>query len=183
MKKILQNIAEVKTGIFVRTEAEGDVVYLQARDFDDTGKLVSRPQPGLKMNAAVKRHLLKKGDVLVAAKGTKIFASAFEGGFPAVTSTTFLVLRPNQFILSAYLAWLLNSRSIQSRLKRAAMGTSLISISKSALAKLELDIPRIEKQKKVLEILELHKKEQDLRKRIAGLRQKMVEQALVESTL
>ena len=90
MKKILKDIATIQTGIFGKTESKGDIVYLQAKHFSETGQLHTILHPDLKADNITDKHLLRTGDVLFAAKGTKNFAAVFENhNEPAVASTSF----------------------------------------------------------------------------------------------
>lgn len=179
MNTNLTQIADIKTGIFAKTELTGEVVYLQAKHFDEFGELSSVLQADLETANLTDKHLLRNGDVLFAAKGTKNFASVFRGEFLAVASTTFFVIRVREsLILPDYLAWILNSSATQSLLKRHAIGSAMVSISKAVLEELEISIPPIEKQKQILEISRLSKAERDLRLKIAELRQRQIQQQI-----
>ncbi len=113
---------------------------MQARYFDENGNLSSSLQADLKMTSQTTKHLLKSGDVLFAAKGTKNFAAVFgENHPPSVASTTFFVLTiRNPDVLPEYLAWVLNNQATQSFLKRNAIGSSMVSISKEVLSDLQI---------------------------------------------
>ena len=180
MKTILKHIANIQTGIFARTTAKGDVVYLQARHFDDYGAISSTLHPDLKMENITDKHLLRDGDVLFAAKGAKNFATAYEShNQPAVASTTFFVIRLHDTgMMPHYLAWLLNNPVSQSFLKRNALGSSIASISKTVLEELEITVPSLHIQECILEITRLGKKENALLLKIAGLRQMQIQQQI-----
>lgn len=183
MKTTLDNIAEIKTGLFAKPESKGQVVYLQARDFDENGKLLSELFPGLKNDESVKNHLLQPGDVLFAAKGTKNFATVYEiHNQTCVASTSFFVIRIKETkLLPDYLAWSLNHPDIQSHLKMKAKGTSIPSITKSVLEKVELSIPPVETQHLILEIIKLKEKEKTLKKRIDILKDQKVQQIIMKA--
>src|SRR5690606_17499945 len=126
----------------------GELVYLQAKHFDENGQVYSTLHPDLMAKDISEKHLLKGGDVLFAAKGTKNFAAVYENhNAPAVASTSFFVLRlTEKKILPEYLAWFLNSHFTQTLLKAQAIGTSIPSISKQVLGDMEIAVPRIETQ-------------------------------------
>ena len=71
----LNQIASIQTGAFAETVSKGEVVYLKAKHFDENGKLNTILHPDLNINNITEKHLLKPGDVLFAAKGTKNFAA------------------------------------------------------------------------------------------------------------
>ncbi len=139
--------------------------------------------PDLPKKGIAEKHLLKDGDVLFAAKGTKNFAVVFEHhNEPAVASTSFFVLRPSdKNVLPAYLAWYLNSHPIQTLLKGRAIGSSIPSISKQVLEDLEIQVPGIETQKAILQITKLRNMEKALKQQIETLREKQIQQQIISA--
>lgn len=182
VRQKLSQLANVRTGVFGKPGSAGDAVYLQAKHFNDLGEMVSAPPADLKIAGPVKRHLLNADDILFAAKGSKNFAAVYHGYFPAVASTTFFVLRlRDQSVLPEYLSWFLNSQATQALLKRQAIGSAMVSISKTVLEDLELSVPSIERQKQILAIARLSKTEHDLRLRIAELRQNQIQHQITNA--
>ena len=183
MKRNLSSVVEIKTGIFAKPILKGEAFYLQAKNFDESGKIVKPLFPDLAIDRLTQKHLLKVGDVLFAAKGSKNFAICFdEENMQAVASTTFFVLRiQSKLVLPEYLAWVLNNSLTQNFLKRNAIGTSMVSISKTVLEEMEISIPTLEKQKNILEISRLAKQENELRLKIAELRQIQIQQEIINA--
>lgn len=182
MKTTLKHIASIQTGVFTKPTAEGEVVYLQAKYFDEAGQLCSSLHPDLMADSISENHLLKQGDILFAAKGTKNFAAIFDLDLPAVASTSFFVIRLNaentNQILPEFLVWLINQPTTQNLLKGQAMGSSIVSISKGVLEELEISIPIIQKQRLILTISKLRNKEVKLRQQIELLRDKQIQKQL-----
>jgi restriction endonuclease S subunit len=175
----LGDLAMIRTGVFAKPKPGGQVVYLQAKHFDEEGVITDEVRPELKIDESIGKHLLKPGDVLFAAKGLKNFAYVFRGSFPAVASTTFFVstlIQPG--ILSDYIVWFLNNPDTLKLIKRQAIGSDIVSISKSVLEKLEVPVASVDDQKRILEIAQLGKREKDLRHEIAELRQLQVQQQI-----
>lgn len=186
MKETLQHIANIKTGIFAKPVSMGEIVYLQGKHFDESGKLHSVLHPDLKEDNITEKHLLKHGDVLFAAKGTKNFATWYESkNQPAVASTSFFVIRIlekfRDKILPEYLVWIINHPNSQKFLKGKAIGTSIVSISKSALEELEISIPEVKIQKSILSITGLRNKEINLKQQIESLRDKQIQNQLLSA--
>lgn len=184
MKILLKHIASIQTGVFAQSVKEGEIVYLKANHFDENGQLSSVLHPDLRANDVTNKHLLKPGDVLFSAKGTKNFAAWYESkNQPAVASTSFFVIRLDDSfkdkILPGFLVWLINHPTSQKFLKERARGTSIVSISKSALEELEISIPDIQTQKLILEITQLRNKEKLLKNKIEDLREKQIQQQLL----
>lgn len=183
MKTLVKEITNIQTGLFAKPAGIGELVYLQAKHFDEYGQLHSVLHPDLPAEGISEKHLLKDGDVLFAAKGTKNFATVFENhNEPSVASTSFFVIRPtDNKVLPQYLAWFLNNHTTQTLLKGQAIGTSIPSISKQVLENLEITVPDIEKQNAILQVAKLRNKEKALKQKIEVLRDKCLNQQLFQA--
>ena len=186
MKTTLRHIAKIQTGIYAQTVSSGSVVYLKAKHFDESGNFYSTVIPDLPLNSQTEKHLLNDGDIIFAAKGSKNFAAKYEGkNGMCVASSTFLVIRlSDKFrskILAEYLVWYINHPRIQEWLKAKARGSSIVSISKTDLQELEILIPSIEKQKQILVIDSLQRREQELINNIQFLKEKFIQHRLISA--
>ena len=182
MIALIKDITNIQTGLFAKPSGIGELVYLQSKHFDEYGQLHSFLYPELLTDGVSEKHLLKDGDVLFAAKGTKNFATVFENhNEPSVASTSFFVMRTtDKKVLPQYLAWFLNNHTTQTLLKGQAIGTSIPSISKHVLENLEITVPNIEIQKAILEITKLRNKEKSLKQKIEVLRDKYLNQQILK---
>ena len=126
MKTLAKDITNIQTGLFAKPAGIGELVYLQSKHFDENGQLHSVLHPDLLAEGIAEKHLLKDGDVLFAAKGTKNFAAVFENhNEPSVASTSFFVIRlSDNKVLPQFLAWFLNNHSTQTLLKGQAIGSA-----------------------------------------------------------
>lgn len=186
MKTTLEHIATIQTGIFAKSVSKGEVAYLQVKHFDENGLINTTLHPDLKADNLTEKHLLRHGDVLFAAKGTKNFAVWYEGkNKPAVASTSFFVIRlADSFrnkVLPEFLVWIINLPVSQKFLKGKAIGTSIVSISKSVLEELEISIPDLHTQKAILKISQLHNTEKSLKQQIETLREKQIQQQIINA--
>lgn len=183
MKTLIKDITNIQTGLFAKPAGIGELVYLQSKHFDEYGQLHSVLHPDLVAEGISEKHLLKDGDVLFAAKGTKNFAAVFENhNEPSVASTSFFVIRPaDKKVLPQYLAWFLNNHTTQTLLKGQAIGTSIPSIRKNVLEDLEISIPSIEKQRTVIQVAALVRKENEIRMNILQQRKQLIEQQILEA--
>lgn len=183
MKTLLKDITNIQTGLFAKSSGFGELVYLQSKHFDEWGQLHAVLHPDMPAEGIPEKHLLKNGDVLFSAKGTKNFAAVFENhNEPAVASTSFFVIRPtDKKVLPQFLAWFLNNRTTQTLLKGQAIGTSIPSISKQVLENLEITVPDIEIQKAILQITMLRNMEKSLKQEIETLREKQIQQQIINS--
>ncbi|NQT78292.1 MAG: restriction endonuclease subunit S [Bacteroidetes bacterium] len=182
MKAALGHIANIQTGVFAKPVARGEIVYLQAKHFNERGQLTGLLHPDLNASQITEKHLLRQGDILFAAKGTKNFTALYEGNnMPAVASTSFFVIRLQEMnVLPEYLTWFLNHPNTQRLLKGKARGTSIVSISKSVLAELEIPVPEIQLQELILKIHHLRNKEKELKQQIETLREKQIQQQIIK---
>lgn len=183
MKTALLNIATIQSGIYVTTEFSGEIVYLQANNFNEDGQLSTTLVPNLFLTNQTQRHLLQPGDILFAAKGTKNFAAVYEEhNGPCVASSTFLVIRLKEDlkdkVMPDFIAWFINHPSTQKWLKANAIGSALPSISKSVLSELEISIPAIAKQKSILKIDALRLREKQLQNQLINLKDIYVQHLL-----
>ena len=184
MRTTLKHIVNIQTGIFVQTGSEGEIVYLQARHFNEQGQLHSVLHPDVKKGDVNERHILRPGDILFAAKGAKNFATCYESNnVPAVASTSFFVIRLKddlrETIIPGYLVWYINQPVSQKFLKGNAIGTSMASISKSVLEELEVSIPDLKTQETILNIAQLRNREKQLRARLDILKEQQLQQILI----
>jgi hypothetical protein len=172
----LNLISNVITGVFAHPIPFGDIIYLQAKHFDEQGNLISELHPDLQLTKSVERHLLQADDILFAAKGVRNFATLYKPDWKScIASTSFFVIRlqdhAQNILLPAYLQWFLNYTPTMRFLKSKAIGTSLPSISKAVLAELDIIIPDIKTQETILKLAALRQEEARLSQQIQMLRQ------------
>ena len=183
MKNRLGDITNITSGIYSQFGQLGNALYLQANFFDESGELKKNIRPNLVLNKQTEKHLLRDGDILFAAKGTKNFAVSIKNKMGAcVASSTFLVLKIRddfqKKIIPEFLVWFLNHPNNQTYLKSKAIGTGLLSISKKALADAEIILPGLSTQQNIVIIDDLRKREKQLKGKIEVLREKQIQQLL-----
>ncbi len=183
MRVKLKDICEISTGVYVKTERVGDIYYLQARDFNSYNQLKNDLKPEVLGYNINKKHYLKSGDVIVAAKGVNHFAYTYNQEVsPAVASSMFIVLR--QFnkdkVDSGFVTWYINHPKTQRYLDRSSKGSGIPSINKSNIGDLEISIPAIEKQKLILSINNLKIKESQLQAKITVLKNEVLNEQLIK---
>lgn len=170
----------MQTGVFAKPVTKGDTAYLQPKYFDELGKLTTELAADLNAIEISKKHLLKQGDILFAAKGSKNFATLVDlMELSAVASTSFFVIRIfDQNVLPEYLSWYLNHPKTLKYLKSKAKGTSIASISKAVLSELELPLPSVVNQNLIVKIEKLRSTEKQLKSKIDSLRATQIQQQI-----
>lgn len=183
MKTFLHHIANIQTGLYSHPVSHGKVIYLQLKHFKENGEFMDGIIPELPLNGQIEKHLLSDGDIVFSAKGSNNFAALIKFNNPCVASSTFLVIRlKDEYrtkILPEYLVWFMNNLKTQEWIKAKARGSSIQSVSKTDLLDLEITIPPIEKQKKILIVDSLHKKEQGILKKIQSLKEQYIQYNLI----
>jgi hypothetical protein len=165
----------------------GDIRYLQVKNFDISQGTFSLPKPSIEFNYKTVKHLLLKNDILFAAKGTSNFCTQFQGEKEtgmAIASSSFLVIRAIDLnmIYPDYLCWVLNREDTLTFFRTKAAGSAMPSISKALVEAYEITIPPLEIQKKVVELSRLQQQEQRLWNQITGLRNQITQQQLINIT-
>ena len=56
MRVKIENIADIQSGLYLKTEPNGDVIYLQIKDFDLNGRLIFSPEPLIKDNGKLSNN-------------------------------------------------------------------------------------------------------------------------------
>ncbi|RYE59445.1 MAG: restriction endonuclease subunit S [Sphingobacteriales bacterium] len=156
----LKNLADVRFGYYVQPEAKGDVQYIQARQFDGLGNMVSLSESSIDKDKKSEEHLLSEGDILFAGKGYRNFAWCYHRNYgPAIASSIFFVIRPDQnIVLPEYLTILFNRQKSQAYFAKLGAGTSINSIRKNELGEFKVPLLPMEQQHKVIALNKLHSK-------------------------
>ena len=184
---LLGKACSIFSGYTARTgldaAALGGVLAIQLRDLPPCGTLDVSRLTRVQLGDVQDRHLVHAGDVLFRSRGDRNTAAAVgrdlrEG---AVAVLPLMILRPRSDIVSAeYLAWAINHPTTQRFFDSVARGTKLRMVSRASLEHLELDIPDIETQRKIVAIAALADREQALSLQAAGLRKELTSKILGE---
>lgn len=161
----LSQIASITSGINERRNPQGSIYYLSASDFVAPHTLDPLLEPSIMPSSKLERHFLSKGDVIILSKGHHGFVAHSYQAIkqPAVASSIFMVLRNiNPKVLPAYVAWYINLKSTQNELINFSRGSALPAINKSILSELNIQVPDLETQKKIVELDRLKKSETNI---------------------
>jgi len=179
----IQDITIVLSGVYLKEIPMGEVNYLQIKDFDRGGEIITPLVASLELNTRTEKHILSEGDLLFAAKGLFNFCALYSKNTgKSVASSSFLVIKikDTNEILPEYLCWLLNRDKTLSNLKNQAVGSTMLSITKSQIEEYEIPVPPIDVQRKIIAIAGLQKQEQALYKKIADLQKQLIDKQLIE---
>ncbi|UKM65472.1 restriction endonuclease subunit S [Flavobacteriaceae bacterium GSB9] len=172
MIKRIYEIADIQFGLYKKAKSKGKQKYLLSSHFDDNFQPSDFDDSYVDIADDMSKFLLGPNDVILAGKGNRIFAWAYDPSFgPTVPSSLFFIIRTNpKEILGQYLAEYLNSDSVQYRLMNIGAGASITSIPKKELEQIEVVIPSIKQQNDISKLTDLMQKELELSEKLIELK-------------
>lgn len=180
MRKPLNKLADIRVGYSFRTKIEndplGDIRVLQISDIRNADELDPDTLPLVQWTVANKPPLLRRGDVVMPARGDHYDALVIESDEPMVASGQLFVIEPRQSgVRSDYLCWFLNQPEARNYMLKNRAGSSIPSLSRPVLGDLPVTVPSLETQQKILDLAQLWQQEQSLSQQLLANRQKMLE--------
>lgn len=188
IKKTIGTCAEIRSGYPFRGPVEpvssGGVLVAQMKDIDPLG--------GLRWETLVRTELpgrkapdwLQVGDILFVPRGNRFFAASIDAPpEPAVCGSHLihLRLRAGVGVLPAFLAWQVNQPPLQRQLRAAAEGSSQLSIRIAEIEALQIAIPPLALQIRIVALAEAVLRERQVLMRLIQNRER--ELASLASTL
>lgn len=184
MNTKLKNISTILSGIYQKEVPDGNLLYLQVKDFTAFHLSKGELSPSLLNDARMSKHLLQDEDLLFASKGTSNFCAIYKKEMgDAVASTSFFVLRlTDKNILAEYLCWYINTPQVLKTLQAQAVGSFIPSISKEALMELDINVPDMERQRTIIQCAKLQEQAFSLEKQIIEKKKQLYLQLLFNAT-
>jgi hypothetical protein len=183
----LADVCIIHTGYTARGRLEpmaaGGVLAIQLRDISSEGYIDPERLTRVQLEDLADRYFVRAGDVVFRSRGDRNTASALDERLqePALAVLPLMVLRPNlKLVTPEYLAWAINQPPAQRHFDAAARGTNIRMIPRSSLDNLELDVPDIETQEKIVAVDALAERERLLSQLAAETRRQMISLILVE---
>ena len=133
---------------------DGDVRVVQLRDVSSDGIVNWDHTVKTKIGGWKEPDWLKTGDVLFMYRGTRTLAvHIYDVPFNAVCSPNFYLIRViADSLLPEFLAWQLNQTPAQSYFRQHAEGSAQLHIRRAELEALQLTVPSMAEQRKVVEL-------------------------------
>lgn len=172
------DISVIQFGIHSKTVERGRVPYLQVSNVEE-GKI---NEDVIYATTSTTDSALKVNDLLLAAKGGKTKAAIVPEQFSGsvASSSLFIIrLKNKNEVLPGYLHWYLNLPRTQWTLKKESTGTKIPALSIKHLRKLKIEIPPLNTQKKIIELKELQKNEEEILKEL-GIKRKILIEAVTK---
>jgi len=162
--KKLGELADVNFGLYKKKKLSGNVKYFTSSHFDENLNPSLFADSYIDIDEKEQRFLLQENDVIIAGKGHRLFAWAYDKKYgDVVPSSLFYILRPHKTHMRGdFLAAALNTKRIQYDLLLKGSGTSIPSIKKNELIDLEVPAPEMLVQVKMLRIINVMDEEIEL---------------------
>ena len=179
----LPDISTIRTGYTVRSRLEaaerGGLLTIQLGDIAPDGHVNPEQLTRVCLGDLPDRYLVRAGDVVFRSRGERNTAFALDDRFrePALAVLPLFVLRPKMdIVLPEYLAWAMNQPPAQRHFDSFARGTNLRMVPRASLDALDIDVPELETQRKIVAIDALAERERalsvlaaDKRRQLTGL--------------
>ena len=180
MRRLLKEIARVQMGLAFRSriepEADG-VAVIQMRDLTEDNRLDNcRNLITTVISGLSDHHLVKRTDLIFRSRGKTTTATLVDSEIgPAVVAAPLLRIRiTSKHVLPEYLCWFVNQSSAQAFLHSRATGTAMTMVGKAALDSLQVSLPDLEAQKRIVALADLSNQEQRLMRELAETKEKLV---------
>jgi hypothetical protein len=148
---------------------------------DDRIQVESLGTVDLEQNVKTEKHLLRPDYVLVTARST-LFKAALVP--PRLTRTvadaTLLVVRPSEIVPGPYLWWYLTSAIGRGQALARMSGSTVLALSASSLAELELPLPDLRTLDRMAELVEVSERAYQTSMEAARIRRALFRDVLVE---
>ena len=182
--KLLKDIAEIRSGFPfrerpVRVET-GGCRLVQMRDVDRSIGVINGDLDTVEEPANWQKQRLQRWDILFAARGQKNHAAVFVLDVPnAIAASTLHVLRVDEESVDPfYIVWYLNLQQTKERLRTMQAGSSIPFISIQDFGQLPIQVPSLEVQQQIVELVTLGQEEQALMELLRRKRLALVEGAI-----
>jgi restriction endonuclease S subunit len=180
----LKGLANVQMGYSFRTgvqhNRDGSVRVIQMRDLNgdrvaDIGLL------GCTDMDVPEAQQVHKGDIIFRSRGDTATAAILDAdpGVAVVAAPLLRVRIADDRVLPAYLTWYLNQPPAQAYLAKNSEGSNVKMISKRALEELEVTVPAIARQERIVALALLTSREKELAGEITARRDRFLSEVMV----
>ncbi|MEA2028242.1 MAG: restriction endonuclease subunit S [Campylobacterota bacterium] len=182
----LEELANIRIGLPLARK-KGDIhddsffryqaVTLKA--FSSTGRLLLDQLDEFIAKEEISSHFItSQGDILVRLREPNIAVHIDEKSSGVIVPALMAIIKPNQNINSIYLTHFINSHEVQKRLRREIKGTTIPMIKAQDLSKLEVTLPTMQTQEKIVSILNLANREIELLGQLQNLKTQLKNELL-----
>jgi len=183
----VKDLGIVQMGYSFRSRLEiedgGNISIIQMKDLLEDNTVSCNELVTINMEGLKDHHLVQKGDLVFKSRGQITTAAILlEDLGEAIVAAPLLRIRikkPDK-ILPEYLNWYINQRDAQIFLTSRAKGTVQKMISKQAIEDLEVTLPSLGKQRKIVDLASLIAREKKLLHALADKREQYISTILMQ---
>lgn len=186
----LDSIADIRMGATLRGRDAtrpapyGTYAFLRIGDISQSGTISPEDVISINPKESFSESLvLKPGDVLFPNRGNRTTAFTFTGlDKPTIVGSQFFILRTdNRSVWPDYLSWYLRSETAHQHFEERRKGSYVQIIQRKDLGELEMPLPSLADQHKIVEIARLAQQERSLSDQLTALRWKLTNQQLLKA--
>ncbi|MFA4943750.1 MAG: hypothetical protein WC789_03500 [Lentisphaeria bacterium] len=169
-----------------RAVPTGSCHLIRIGDISQDGTWLKDAFVRIEPNEPVKVDLfLRPGDVLFPNRGTRATAIVYSLNLPnTLAGAQFFILRPNpDRVLPEYLAWFLRTEEAARYFEGRRKGTYVQIIQRSDLAEMEMPVPPLAVQRKIVDVASLALAERAMMERLARLKSKLLNGQLMAAAM
>ena len=175
----LDNLARIRSGYpfrgSVKNDPTGDIRVLQIRDLRQPEKLRAKAVSRVRAPDNYLPHLLQPDDIVVPARGDHRKAVPFTLTAPTIASSHLHTLRvTSPDVLAGYLCWALNQAEPQHAMQNEARGTAMPLLTRRSLGTVDIPVPTLETQRRIVELHELWQRERTITRQLLKNREDML---------
>ena len=185
----LAEICSIHSGYTARNRLEdggtNGILTLQLRDIASDGTIDLDRLLRSELNGLPDRYLVGAGDVIFRSRGEYNTATALDDRFraPVVAVLPLIIIRPNvNVVIPEYVAWTINQLGAQRYFDTFARGTSMRMIPKSCIDELQINLPALTTQRRIVAVDALAEREKQIALLIAEKRRRLNSLRLAQYT-
>jgi hypothetical protein len=183
----LDQVAHLRTGSPFRErighDAQGKFLVVQGKDVGTDGALILDGMVRV-TDAPNKKtpDTLSQGEVIFQTRGVSYRAAVVPNvSAPMIAAGSLFILSPDAArVTPEYLAFFLNLPATQASLRQLATGSTIPNLRRSAIEQLEIPLPNLPDQRRLVELATLVRKQSDIADRINTLRLQELHALMIE---
>lgn len=185
----LSQIADIHVGYLFRSRIEhtpdGSYQVIQMGDIDPDETINWENMTRTDLDSIKSVFLVEKGDILFKAKGSSHSAVLVDRTAENIIASSFfhIIRTKNNAVIPEFLAWYINQSPSQQHFTRMAAGTGIRYINRSNLGELEIVIPSLETQTKLVELFRLGQREKQLINEIQKKRELLINSVMLNAVM
>lgn len=166
--KLLKDIANVQMGYPFRSRLElslnGNLGVIQMKDLSAEESVDWKSIQKIEMESCDTKHFVRRGDLIFRSRGMRNTVSIVDNEIDntILAAPLYRIRAKKNNVLPEYLWWYINLEKSQRYLRTRLEGTHGGMISRVTLDELPLDVPSVDTQKKIVDIVRLQKRKQKL---------------------